>query len=153
MGEPRWRDQRSPGPTFWSLSATSRMTRKERYKATKSQSERPEVTISLLIFSCGDGSIFKVSQENLSSSLRSLERWQSHFVQPQKVTTGIDLIDHLAKSTFPFKIQGTEAQRNRDMSKVTQAMSARVGPNPGPGWKSPHRLSSSAICVWCHHVL
>ena len=51
---------------------------------------------------------------------RSLERWQSHSVQPQKAITGITLIGHFVESIFPIKIQGIEAQRKKTMPKVTQ---------------------------------
>ena len=77
MGECRWRDQSSFGPTFGSLSATSRLTRKARCKVTEADQKCQR---SLWAY---NGSNTKVSPENLSSSLRSLESQKSHSIQPK----------------------------------------------------------------------
>lgn len=87
MRELGWRGWSSHGHTFGSSSLIPQVTRKRRYKATKSQSEVPEVTMTLLC--CNDGSISTASEENPSPSVRYPERQQSYSIQPDQTSLAI----------------------------------------------------------------
>lgn len=115
MGECRWRDESSFGPTFGSLSATSRLTSKGRYKVTEANQKCQRS------LEAHNGSNTKVSLENSSSSLRSLERQKSHSIQPKKLTTETDLVITLSSQPSLLKLS---KRRPREVKRYAQGHTA-----------------------------